>query len=68
MNSAKSNGSTGGPVTRRMSHDAADAAASKDEKAVVKPTLFKRINTALFDNKISQKFVDNSFEAKARFG
>ena len=29
---------------------------------------FKRVNPNLFANKIDNKFVDNSFEAKERFG
>lgn len=71
MNSVKSNGSTGGgPVTRRMSQDAAEASSSKKEakSASNQPYLFKRIDTSKYDSKISEKFADNSFEAKARFG
>ena len=56
-----------------------DAGANKDDdasekKAIVAPKqpakdyLFKRINTAIYDEKIASHFVDNSFEAKARFG
>lgn len=70
MNSVKSNGSGEGRVTRKMSKDAAEAVTEtiKEGAGVAKAYHFKRINTALYDSKISEKFADNSFEAKARFG
>ena len=69
MNSAKSNGSTGGgPVTRRKSLDAAEAAAQEAPQQPAKEYHFKRIDASKFTNKISTQFADNSFEAKARFG
>ena len=69
MNSAKSNGSTGGgPMTRRKSQDAAEAAAVEQAPHVAKEYTFKRIDASKFSNKISTQFADNSFEAKARFG
>lgn len=66
MNSAKSNGSTGGPVTRRKSLDAAEAVLKAPKPA--NEFAFKRIDPTKFANTISHKFADNSFEAKARFG
>ena len=36
--------------------------------AGAKDYLFKRIDTSKYDNAIQHKFMDNSFEAKARFG
>lgn len=68
MTSVKSNGS--GPVTRRKASMDADAAAAEAEKEA-KPAgdyHFKRINASKFTDKIQSHFVDNSFEAKARFG
>ena len=74
MNSVKSNGSTGGgPITRRKSLDAAEAAAVAEPVVPVHSGksaeyTFKRIDPTKFANKISTQFADNSFEAKARFG
>ena len=49
--------------------DAAEQASGAAEPAKpVKEYHFKRINASQFNNKIENKFVDNSFEAKARFG
>ena len=42
--------------------------AEKQPKAPAQAYHFKRVNPALFANKIDNKFVDNSFEAKERFG
>ena len=69
MNSVKSNGSakeSEGPVTRRKA--SMDAAAEEAKPAAAKEYHFKRIDATKFNNKISNKFVDNSFEAKERFG
>ena len=67
----KSNGSTGGgPVTRsRGASDIADTLKNLPEapKQPAQAYHFKRINTAKVTN-IADHFVDNSFEAKARFG
>ncbi len=68
VTSVKSNGS--GPVTRRKASMDADAAAAEVEKET-KPAgdyHFKRINASKFTDKIQSHFIDNSFEAKARFG
>ena len=70
MNSVKSNGSakeSEGPVTRRKaSMDAAEEVSKPPVEN--KEYTFKRIDTTKFTNKIQNQFVDNSFEAKARFG
>lgn len=67
MNSVKSNGSSGVVTRRKASMDAAEQAAA-EVKQPAKEYHFKRINASKFNNKIDNKFVDNSFEAKARFG
>ena len=71
MNSAKSNGSTGGPMTRKKSMDAAEFVAALPVADKAKPAneyTFKRIDPTKFANTISHQFADNSFEAKSRFG
>ena len=71
MNSVKSNGSakeSEGPVTRRKASMDAAEEATKQPAAANKEYTFKRIDATKFTNKIQNQFVDNSFEAKARFG
>ena len=64
MNSVKSNGS----MTTRARKASQDKEQLEEPKAAAKDFHFKRINTSKYTNMIDNKFVDNSFEAKARFG
>lgn len=66
VTSVKSNGS--GPVTRRKASMDAEAAEKETPAGPAGDYHFKRINASKYTDKIQQHFIDNSFEAKARFG
>jgi len=55
-------------MTRRKSHDIAEAEHAKvEQEKNSQPVTFKRIDPTKFSN-IATHFADNTFEAKAKFG